>query len=123
KVRRSQPRSASTDRRLSRSRGRLRRVNLRAMTRLAMTLGMTAAALLLGAHASAKSTAPKQMEPRHVLKPPAGEGYFDDVFAIDAEGNRVAVTRTDGATFAKVEIYDAGTGKALSGFELPGKGQ
>ena len=93
------------------------------MTRLAMTLGMTAAALLLGAHASAKSTAPKQMEPRHVLKPPAGEGYFDDVFAIDAEGKRVAVIRTDGATFAKVEIYDAGTGKALSGFELPGKGQ
>jgi len=93
------------------------------MTRLAMTLGAIAAALLLGGHASAKSTAPKQMEPRHVLKPPAGEGYFDDVFAIDAEGKRVAVIRTDGATFAKVELYDAGTGKPLSGFELPGKGQ
>ena len=89
------------------------------MTRLAMTLGMTAAALLLGAHASAKSTAPKQMEPRHVLKPPAGEGYFDDVFAIDAEGKRLAAIRTDGATFSRLELYDLSTGKPAGGFSSP----
>jgi len=91
------------------------------MTRLAIS--SSAVALLLLATAAWAKPAPKPLEPRHVLKPPAGEGYFDDVFAIDAEGKRVAVIRTDGATFAKVEIYDAGTGKALSGFELPGKGQ
>ena len=94
-----------------------------AMTRqFAMTLAATAL-LLAAAGASAKSVGPKQMEPRHVLKPPAGEGYFDDVFAIDADGKRLAVIRTDAATFAKVEIYDAEAGKPLSSFELPGKGE
>ena len=63
-----------------------------------------AAALLPAAAAAAKS--PKPLEPRHTLKPPAGEGYFDDVFAIDAEGKRLAAIRTDGATFSKLELYD-----------------
>jgi len=96
------------------------------MPRLAMTLSALlaiATALSMPAAASAKPAAPKQLEPRHTLKPPTGEGYFDDVFAIDAEGKRLAVIRTDNATFAKVEVYDVATGKVLSGFDLPGKGQ
>jgi hypothetical protein len=63
--------------------------------------------------------APKPLEPRQVLKPSAGEGYFDDVFAIDDEGKRLAVIRTDGATFSKLEIFDTGSGKPLGGFDLP----
>jgi len=83
------------------------------------------AALLAGAAAafaapSVKS--PKPMEPRHTLKPPPGEGYFDDVFAIDAEGKRVALIRTDAATFSKLEIYDVESGKPAGGFTLPDKG-
>ena len=54
-----------------------------------------------------------------MLKPSAGEGYFDDVFAIDGDGKRLAVIRTDGATFSKLEIVDAGSGKPLGGFDLP----
>ena len=65
---------------------------------------------------------PKQMEPRHMLKPAAGEGYFDDVFAIDADGKRIALIRTDAATFSKLEMYDAVSGKPTGGFDLPDKG-
>ena len=56
-----------------------------------------------------------------MLKPAAGEGYFDDVFAIDADGKRLALIRTDGATFSKLEIFDTGSGKPTGGFDLPDK--
>ena len=85
------------------------------MTRLATILVAALPAVALGAAAKA----PKPLEPRHTLKPPAGEGYFDDVFAIDADGKRVAVIRTDAATFSKLEIFDTGSGKPLGGFDLP----
>ncbi|HEY7372238.1 MAG TPA: hypothetical protein VIF57_08780 [Polyangia bacterium] len=88
------------------------------MTRLGKVL--VAAAWLHASVASAK--APKQLEPRQTLKPPAGQGYFDDVFALDAEGKRLAVIRTDGATFAKLELFDTASGKPLGGFDLPGEG-
>ena len=81
------------------------------MTRLATSVA--ASALLPAALAAAsRPSRPKPLEPRHVLKPPAGEGYFDDVFAIDADGKRLAVIRTDGATFSKLEIFDTGVGQA-----------
>src|SRR4051812_18555807 len=83
------------------------------MTRLLTLL----VALLPAAAVGAKP--PKQLEARQVLKPPAGAGYFDDVFAIDDDGKRLAAIRTDGATFSKLEIFDTGSGKALGGFELP----
>jgi hypothetical protein len=86
------------------------------MTRVGKVL--VAAAWLHASLAWAK--APKQLEPRQVLKPPPGEGYFDDVFALDADGKRVAVLRTDGATFAKLEIFDTASGKPLGAFDLPG---
>jgi hypothetical protein len=85
--------------------------------RIATAAGM--ALLLCAPIVSAK--APKQVEPAQALKPPAGEGYFDDVFALDADGKRLAAIRTDGATFAKLEIYDTASGKPVGGFELPGK--
>jgi hypothetical protein len=90
------------------------------MTRLATFFG--AVALLLAPPAWAKPAAPKPLEPRHVLKPTGGEGYFDDVFAIDADGKRVALIRTDGATFSKLEIFEAASGKPLGGFALPSEG-
>src|SRR3954471_15080127 len=83
------------------------------MTRLLTLL----VALLPAAAVAAKP--PKQLEPRQVIKPPAGEGYLDDVFAIDDEGKRLAVIRTDGATFSKLEIFDTGSGKPTGGFNLP----
>ncbi|HXJ22022.1 MAG TPA: hypothetical protein VMT03_17500 [Polyangia bacterium] len=49
---------------------------------------------------------PKPLEPRASLKPAAGEGYFDDVFGLDDRGATLAAIREDGATFAKVELYD-----------------
>jgi hypothetical protein len=90
------------------------------MTRLRFATAFAAAALLPAATAWAKS--PKQLEPKHVLKPPPGEGHFDDVFAIDPDGKRAAIIRTDNATFAKLEIYDLATGKPAGGFDLPGTG-
>jgi len=90
------------------------------MTRLATFFGAVAP-LLLATAAWAKP-APKPLEPRHVLKPPAGEGYFDDVFAIDADGKRIALIRTDAATFSKLEIFEVASGKPLGGFALPSEG-
>ena len=91
------------------------------MTRLATIFGAVAP-LLLATAAWAKPAAPKPLEPRHVLKPPAGEGYFDDVFAIDGDGKRLALIRTDGATFSKLEMFDVASGKPLGGFALPSEG-
>src|SRR5262245_54303215 len=89
------------------------------MTRLATAC---AAAGLLWAGAAAWAKPPKPLEPRHALKPAPGEGYFDDVFALDADGKRLALIRTDAATFAKLEIYDTASGKPLGGFSLPTAG-
>jgi hypothetical protein len=88
------------------------------MIRLSIALVVTA--LLPAPVASAKT--PKQLEPRQVLKPTAGEGYFDDVFAIDGDGKRIAVIRTDGATFSKLEVFDTASGKPSSTFSLPNSG-
>jgi len=87
------------------------------MTRLAKVLA--AAALLHASVATAK--APKPLEPRQTVKPPSGEGYFDDVVALDAEGKRVAVIRTDGASFSKLELFDTASAKPLGSFDLPNK--
>jgi hypothetical protein len=80
---------------------------------------LAAAAVLAPARASAKG-APKPLEPEHALKP--AEGYFDDAFALDPDGARLWLVRTDGATFAKLESVDLATGKTTASFDLP-KGQ
>jgi hypothetical protein len=65
-------------------------------------------------------TGPKPLEPEQALKP--AEGYFDESFALEPGGKRLYAIRTDGATFAKLEVVDLGTGKVTSSFDLP-KGQ
>ncbi len=82
-------------------------------------LVLAALAGLVPAAASAKG-APKPLEPEHALKPP--EGYFDEAFALEPGGARLYLVRTDGATFAKLEVVDLATGKTTSSFDLP-KGQ
>jgi hypothetical protein len=74
---------------------------------------------LLPAAASAKGP-PKPLDPEHALKPP--EGYFDEAFALEPGAGRLYLVRTDGATFAKLEIADLATGKTTGSFDLP-KGQ
>jgi hypothetical protein len=77
---------------------------------------MLAVAGLAPAVASAKG-APKPLEPEHALKP--AEGYFDEAFALEPGGARLWLVRTDGATFAKLEVVDLATGKTTGSFDLP----
>src|SRR5882672_1726192 len=72
---------------------------------LALTLASTPAA-------QAKSP-PKPLEPAHALKP--ADGYFDEAFALEPGGGRLYLIRTDGATFAKLEVDD------MASFDLPAK--
>jgi len=72
---------------------------------LAAILGMLVGVSAAGA-APGVEKPPKPLEPRASLKPAAGEGYFDDVFGLDDRGATLAAIREDGATFAKVELYD-----------------
>ncbi|HTB58827.1 MAG TPA: hypothetical protein VLC06_13190 [Polyangia bacterium] len=59
----------------------------------------------------------------HEGKPGEGDGYFDEVFGMDDAGKQLAVIRSDGATFAKIETYDleAKPPKLTASFDLPGK--
>src|SRR5580693_8984284 len=59
----------------------------------------------------------------HEGKPGEGDGYFDEVFGMDDAGKQLAVIRSDGATFAKLETYDleAKPPKLTASFDLPGK--
>jgi hypothetical protein len=52
-----------------------------------------------------------------VIKP--AEGTFDDAFALDAGARRAALIRSDGETFAKLEIVDLATGATASSWDLP----
>jgi hypothetical protein len=71
--------------------------------------GLFAAALCVWLPFDA-AAAPKPAEPARVIKPEAG--YFDEAFALEPGGRRLAAIRTDGATFAKLEIFDIPRGKA-----------
>jgi hypothetical protein len=73
-------------------------------------------ALVLAPAAQAKAPL-KPLDPVHAIKP--AEGYFDEAFALDKGGARLYLVRTDGATFAKLEIVDLETGKTTSSFDLP----
>jgi hypothetical protein len=66
---------------------------------------------------------PKPLDPEAAIKPPAGEGYFDEVFGIDDAGTHLAAIRGDGATFSKIEIYDleAKPPKLTTSFDPPNK--
>jgi hypothetical protein len=52
--------------------------------------------------------------PAFVLKPE--KGFIDDPFAIDGPSGRLALLRTDSASFALVEIVDLETGKTRRAF-------
>jgi hypothetical protein len=78
--------------------------------------------------ASAREKEPKPLEPLsslkpHEGKPGEGDGYFDEVFGLDDAGKRLAVIRSDGATFSKIETYDleARPPKLTASFDPPGK--
>jgi hypothetical protein len=81
----------------------------------AATLSLTAFFCPFVSSAFAKD--PKALEPAQAIKP--AEGYFDEAFAIEPGGERLYLVRTDGATFAKLEIVDLATGKTTSSFDLP----
>ena len=87
---------------------------------------LAAAALFLvsglAASAQGKEDA-KPLEPAASIKPQDGEGYFDEVFGVDDAGKNLAVVRTDGATFAKVETYDLTVKppKLTTSFDPPNK--
>jgi hypothetical protein len=89
--------------------------------RIFLVVAATLAGSFTAPHASLAKGDPKPLEPARSLKPPPGEGYLDDVFAIDAAGGRVVTLRTDAATIAKLEIHELATGKLLSSFDLPSK--
>jgi len=77
---------------------------------------LAATAWLAPAAASAKG-GPKPLEPAQALKP--SEGYFDEAFALEPGGARLYLVRTDGATFAKLEVVELANGKTTSSFDLP----
>lgn len=93
--------------------------------RLPPIAGLVLAVLAAGAGGAraAGDRAPKPIEPRATLKPPAGEGYFDEVFGLDDRGTTLALIREDNATSGKVEIYDlsATPPKQTASFDLPEK--
>jgi hypothetical protein len=90
-----------------------------ARTILAVAIALLGSAAAVGADKGA----PKPIEARATLKPAGGEGYFDEVFGLDDRGATLAVVREDGATFAKVELYDLGPTppKQTASFDLPDK--
>src|SRR4051812_35578034 len=53
-------------------------------------------------------------KPTFVLKPE--KGFIDDPFAVDGSSARLALLRTDSASFALVEIVDLNTGKTRRAF-------
>jgi hypothetical protein len=63
-----------------------------------------------------KSAAPEAQKPLHALKPL--EGYYDEGFTIEPGGARLALIRTDGATFSKLEIIDLKTGQVADSTDL-----
>ena len=91
------------------------------MQRPFVALAAVLALSLLAPRGPLANSDPKPLEPDRTIKAAAGEGYFDDVLALDAEGKRLAALRTDGATLAKLDLYDTATGKLLTSFDLPVK--
>ncbi len=65
---------------------------------------------------------PESSKPRFALQ--ADKGFFDDPLAFDEGARRLAVIRTDSASFARIEILDVeGGGQAQRSFEIGNPGQ
>jgi hypothetical protein len=91
---------------------------------LRRTLAATllAALLLPAGDLWAAKGEPKPLDPAATVKPTAttgDAGYFDDVFGLARDGTTLAVIRTDGASFAKLEIYEVSSMKVVTSFDLP----
>jgi hypothetical protein len=87
------------------------------LLRGASVVGFSIALGLCGVRYAQAKAPLKPLAPLQALKP--ADGYFDDAFALDTGGGRLYVIRTDGATFAKLEIVELETGKTTSSFDLP----
>lgn len=74
---------------------------------LAVFLGM----VLVAAPVAAE---PELAKPAFVLKP--AKGFIDDPFVIDSAGARLAVIRTDSASFALIELVDLASGQTTRAF-------
>ncbi len=74
-------------------------------------------ALAVAATPARAKGGPKPLEAEQQIKP--ADGYFDEAFALEPGGAHLYAIRTDGATFAKLEIVDLVTGKTTSSFDLP----
>lgn len=81
-----------------------------ARTALLALIGLPGIAL--AAPSPAPVHGPGLLPAAHVLRPT--EGYYDDVFSLDATGQHLCAIRTDGATFSKIEIVDLASG-AITG--------
>jgi len=81
-----------------------------------LLLAALAAAPALAAPDTAAPPGPAALAPAHVLVP--GTGFFDDAMAFDAGARRLAAIRTDGTTFAKLEIFDVASGRTLSSWDI-----
>jgi hypothetical protein len=80
-----------------------------AKTSAAVFLALTV--LSTGGTASAEQAL---AQPAFVFKP--AKGFIDDPFAVDGEQERLAVLRTDSASFALMEMVDLSTGKTQRTF-------
>lgn len=76
------------------------------MARRLASLGFAAAAAIVSASALAQPAAPI-----FTLKP--DKGFIDDPVALDGNKGRLALLRTDSASFARIEVIELETGKSV----------
>jgi hypothetical protein len=83
---------------------------------------ITFALLACLAAVPARAQSPQdQAKPELVFKP--AKGFIDDPMAVDGETGRLAVLRTDSASFARLEIVDLASGKVTRSFPAGGPQQ
>jgi hypothetical protein len=67
---------------------------------------------LAAAASSVHAKAPLPLKPVLALRPE--RGFFDEALALDADGKRLALVRTDDSSFLRLEIYDLPAGTQVS---------
>jgi hypothetical protein len=81
-----------------------------------VVVGMLRVSVTMVVLASLGSEARAQDKPVFAMR--SDKGFIDDPFAVDAETNRLALLRTDSASFAALEIIDLGTRKVTQAFRV-----
>lgn len=91
--------------------------------KVASAMGVAAAIWLMAwaaptAEAPAPSPDAEAAKPAFVIKP--DKGFIDDPFALEggAQGGRLAIIRTDSASFARVQVVDLRTGATQQSFGI-----